>query len=69
MREISEKNNFAITPIPLFLSSYAVNLLISIITVVVMAMLGKLYNHRPEGPATPSRGPFRPTLTLPERAL
>lgn len=56
VREISEKNNFAITPIPLFLSSYAINLIISIITVVVMAMIGKLYNHRPEGPATAQFG-------------
>ena len=60
VREISEKNNFAITPIPLFLSSYAINLIISIITVVVMAMIGKLYNHRPEGPATAQFGEAKP---------
>lgn len=52
VREISEKNHFAITPIPLFISSYAINLIVSIITVVVMAMLGRLHTRTADGTVT-----------------
>jgi di/tricarboxylate transporter len=60
VREISEKNHFAITPIPLFLSSYAINLIVSIITVVVMGMMGRLHTRHPDEPASTHMGRVGP---------